>query len=418
MEKISQTDFNIISHLINYFPISKNFGLAKHIRNRLLSKIILEKCFKQTAYIVAPKNNTLVITSVPDNKSVGEKLIPKINFENHMKKGIKNYCFYFLDKKLHCFQFDPFKVSEFQFEEEIDTINFIPLGHNSFYAIVNRNTMYRYDNLVEMSKFELPKDVVFEPAVLDGLLYHDLFSDNLVAMNLKTLFIYECPLKQTTYTTIISKELVIIDCSQEDETLPDDSVLPVITDGKDEEDNRYMKRNALFKMKLIDGDKGKISIEFVKYLPHTLQFEVLDTINGYYWAFESVKMDESTDPLEIAYFYHKDTLINDFKIPNRKDVTNIEKFDADRVVIQYETRIILLSISSGKVMNDIDLSKELITDFGIVTGSGIFNSVGDYLHLCVLIEKDGLGKWKKYILDQDFKIVQEIKEDWYQTYYG
>ena len=420
MEKISQIqniDFNIFSHIINYFPVSKSFSLAKNIKNKFLSRILYERCFKQSAYIVAPKNNTLVFTTIPDNKIIDNSSIPKINFENHMKWGIKNYCFYFVDKKLHCFQFEPFKVAEFTFEEDIDTIHFIPLSLTSFNAIVNRATMYRYENLVETSKLALPKDVVFEPAVLNGLVYHDLFSDNLVAMNMNTLYLYEFPLQQTTYTTIISKDYVIIDCSQEDETLPNESILP-ITKGKDEEDTRYMKRNALFKMKLIHGDKGKIEIEFLKYLPHTLQFEVLDNINGFYWAFESVKMDETNDPLDYAYFYHKDKEINKFLIPNRKDVTNIEKFDADRVVIQYETRIILLSSSSGKVITDIDLSKDFKTDLGVVTGSGIFSAVGDYLHLQCMIEKDGVEKWKKYILDQDFKIIQEINEDWYQWYYG
>ena len=418
MEKISQTDFNTISHIINYFPISKNFALAKHIKNRLLSKIIFEKCFKQTAYIVAPRNNTLVMTSVPDNKRIGEGIVPNMNFENHMKQGIKNYTFYYAEKKMQCFQFDPFKHVETEYEEDIDTVHYIPLGHTSFYAIVNRETMYRYDNLVEMSKVTIPRDVAFAPAIINGLLYHDLFSDDLVVMDLKTLYVYEIKFQQTTYTTIVSKDYVIIDCSQEDETLPDDSILPV-TVGKDEEDTRYMKRNCLFKQRLVHGDEGKIEIEFVKYLPHTLQLEVLDYINGYYWAYESVKMDESTEQLEYIYFFHKENEINKFLIPDLKDVTVIDKFDNDRVFVQYETRIILLSISSGKVLNDYDLTKEFIHDFGVVHMSALFCSVGDYIHIQVRYEnKEEQGKWGYYILDQDFKIVQEVKEEWYQLYYG
>ena len=134
---------------------------------------------------------------------------------------------------------------------------------------------------------------------------------------------------------------------------------------------------------------------------------------------ESEKMDETVEPIEYAYFYCKEKEINKFLIPNRDKVMNFEKFDSERVVIQYETIIILLSIKTGNVMNYIDLNKDFITDIGVVTGSGIFNSLGEhYIHLCVMVEKDEVNKWKKYILDKEFKIVQEIKEDWYQLFYS
>ena len=419
MEKIDETHFNIISNIMKYLPLKKSLVLANEINNKLLSKILFDNYFQQpTAYISAPKNDTLEITSIPFNRSYNEGIIPKINFDNHFKKGIRNYCFCFDDKTLNCIQFEPFKYAEFTYGVEIETLEFVPLGSWSFYAIVNKSTMYKYMDLEQISIHPLHLTVEFLPVVIDEHLYNDLYSDHLLVINLKTLMTYELSLKQSAYITIISSQYVIINCSKQGETLPDSSILPETT-GSNDDEIRYKKRNALFKMKLSSSDKfGRITIQFVKYLPHTLLFDTLDYENGYYWAHETEKLDENTELHEYAYFYHNEHEINKYQIPNREKVMVCEKYDAERALIQYEHIFLLFSIRTGNLVKIIDLAKDYADVLGRITKSLLFFSIGEhYHHLSVMIEKEDGEKRKKYILDKDFKVIQEIKEHWYQIYY-
>ena len=220
MEKNNQADFNTLSLVIKYLPIKKYFELAIRIKNRYLSKILLDMYYQHSAtYIVSIKDSILFLFSVPYYKKIGEIKLPNYDkFYFHTKNMIRNYCFFYLDKKIFCLQFEPFNFTElFDFKKDIDDIYFISLGKNSFNAIVKGDTLYKYDHLKVIAKITLTKKFILEPSFVDDFLFQDIISNELLIMNMKTLYIYNYSFQMITNIKIISKEYIIIDYSQNEQ---------------------------------------------------------------------------------------------------------------------------------------------------------------------------------------------------------
>ena len=100
-------DAYIISKVISYFPLSYIYNLGKEIKNKDLTKNLLEKCYRKTSYVVYPLEKGLKILSIPTKKEKSD--FPEMNYDEMTGKSIPNYMFFYSskDKVIHAFTLLP-----------------------------------------------------------------------------------------------------------------------------------------------------------------------------------------------------------------------------------------------------------------------------------------------------------------------
>lgn len=389
-------DTFIISKISNYFPVSKNYQLAKEIKNKSAAKVLFEKCHKHTGYVAYTSTQGLRVVSIPTLKSSTD--YPKLNYDEMCSKGINNAMFFFKnkDKTIHSFQFMPYLYTKLTVEEEIEEATFYEIDERSFWLVVNHTHIYKFVKFKRTKKIALASGYFFEENLIDNMLCSDFFGEEIVIQDLDNSEAYKLKFKNNTYFDIISKDMIIIDFSFHESIL--DDVLPQIEIKLEE------KKNALFKYHLVKGTPNKITLEFVSFLPQEIKLQKICSKLGYYYSRNDEKKQIS--------IYKLDKEISTIKIPDLDEAIAVMQLDEERLLIEYATDILLIDIVSGKISAKINM-KERIKK---LLNCGVIERVGDYYNIVVLTDGDDETAWKQYVLDQNFSPIYEIEEDKYFMY--
>lgn len=386
-------DNYIIHKIANYLPNSKVYSFSKNINNRILCRYFFEKVHIHSLYVVYP-NKSLEIVVIPKNKNLEYEVNYNKNFEGYNNKSIKNNMFFYmqLEKEIYAFQFIPPKTKILKLDENIDELYFYSKNDTVFWLIVNHTHVYKFNNYIQEAKVSLSEGFFFEELFIDEIVYSDFFGEQFVVHDLNKNKSFNLEFSQSAYYNVLSKEYVLVDFSQT-EKLIDPSPLPS-TDSKPVE-----KRNSLFKFYLVDSyDKGRISLEFVSFLPYSLNFEGFNEYCCYYWA-------KDYDNKFISLWF-KEKELGKIYISNMEDTLVIDKLDGFRIYIEYKIEIHLVDFARCCIINKIDLT----TRIPQLKTLGHFESIGDYYKIIVLLNQKEIGAYRHYILDQDLFPIYELKD--------
>ena len=313
-------------------------------------------------------------------------------------KGINNIMFFYKnkDKTIHSFQFKPYLYTKLTVEEDIEEASFLEIDERSFWLVVNHTHIYKFVKFKRTKKIVLASGFFFDEILLDNLLCSDFFGEEIVIQDLDNSEAYKLKLKNNTYFDIISKDMIIIDFSFNENIL--DDVLPQ-TEIKLEE-----KKNALFKYHLVKGTPNKITLEFVSFLPHELKVQKICSKQGLFYSRNDEKKQIS--------IYKLDREIATIKIPDLDDAIAVMQLDEERLLVEYATDFLLIDILSGKASTKINMKDRI----KLLVNCGVIERVGDYYNIVVLTDREDGAAWKQYVLDQNFSPIYEIEEDKYFMY--
>lgn len=393
-------DIFIISKISDYFSVSKCYDLAMEIKNKAVSKILLEKqekYYKRTAYVCYPDTNGIRSISVPN--MIEKTDYPELNYKEMTSKGIKNYMFFYnlKQKHIHAFRFFHFEYIVLDVDEELDETVFYEIDEISFWLNVNHTHMYQFEGNKRTKKINLTQGFFFEEVLIHNKLHSDFFGDEIVIQDLLTEEAYKLRLLNNTYYDIVAKDLIIIDFSFNENVL--NRVLPN-NDLKLED-----KKNALFKFYLVKGNPNYITLEFVKWLPKEYsKIERICAKNGYFF----LKNDSNK---ELSIFKREKEIVR-HEVPQNEKIVSIQYFDSEKLLIEYNTEIIFVYIATGKMGKRIDMKQKIDR----LKYLGTFEKVGDYYNINVLLDKEDLGCWAKYVLDQNFLPIYTITEEFFLMY--
>ena len=389
-------DTFIVSKIADYFSTSRNLRLSKELKNKTISKVLMEKCYKSTGYVIYPSEKGMKVVRVPSK--IEKSDFPELNYDDMISKGIKNYMFYYTmkSKSLHAFQLLPHRYIEIKVEEDLEETCFFEVTENSFWLVVNHVSAYFFQDLKQTKKVRLEEGFFFDEVLLDDKLHSDFFGKELIVKDLVTEDVYRLPFLGETYYDIISKDMILIDFSFADKVLED--VLP--KDDLPKED----RRNCLFKFHLVKGSPNKINLEFIKYLDKEIKPQRFCPKNGFFWS----RNDED----DKIFLFCKDKLIKEITIEKMDDAIAIEQLDDEKILIEYEDSITTLDFATGTLDPKIDMKKNIDR----LKFLGHLEKAGDYYHVIVIVDDDEIGEWKQFVLDQSFHTIYEIVDDKYYFY--
>jgi hypothetical protein len=389
-------DTFIISKISDYYSTSRNYLLAKELKNKTVSKVLLEKCHKTTGYVCYVDGKTLKTVSVPMKKEKSD--YPELNYEEMTSKGIKNNMFFYNLKGnvIHCFQFLPYKYVQLNIDEAIEETVFYEVDERCFWLVVNHTHIYKFERLKRTSKITLGSGFFFEEVLLDNKLHSDFFGEEMIVQDLDDEEVYRLKFLNNTYYDIIAKDLVVIDFSFNEKVL--EGVLPSNNLTLEE------KKNCLFRFHLVKGSPNKIELEFVSFLPKELKIQRFCAKNGFFWS--------RNDEINTIYLYKRDKELAKIEIPDMDQTISVGELDKERILIEYDSDIAILEVESAKLSNKIDM-KSRIDNLKYL---GTIEKVGDYYHVIVLLDQEEIGAWRQYVLDQNFSPVYEIIDDKYYFY--
>lgn len=384
-------DTFIISKISDYLSASKNFELAKEIKNKTISKVLLEKCYKNSSYVVYINENKIHTISLPVKREKTD--YPELNYKEMTNKGIKNFMFFYQlkSKKIHAFQHLPSKYQEITVDEDIEETNFYEIDEYSFLLNVNHTSLYKFERFKRTKKTPLAQGFFFEETIYDNKIYSQFFGEELIVQDLETLDEYRLKLKSNTYYDFVAKDLLLLDFAFSEEVL--DNALPSNNLSKED------KKNCLFKFHLVKGSPNQITLEFVAFLPRVLRIQRFDFRNGYYWA----RVREE----KYVSLWRRDKELHKIYIDDMDKCIDVDKIDNERFLIEYHQEVALLDYATGKITPKIDMTKKIEK----LKSLGTLKKVGDYYTLILLVEVEALGGWRQYVLDMNFNILYEIERD-------
>ncbi len=389
-------DTFIISKISDYFAVSKNYTLAKEIKNKAVSKVLLEKCHRHTAYVCYTDTKGMRSISVPTLKEKTD--YPEMNYDEMTSKGIKNNMFFYSlkQKQIHAFQFLPYKYTVLDVDEELDETVFYEIDDRSFWLIVNHTHMYKFERNKRTKKINLAPGFFFEEVLIDNKLHSDFFGDEIVIQDLLNEEVYKLKLLNNTYYDIIAKDLPLLDFSFNENVL--NGVLPNNDLKLDE------KKNVLFRFHLVKGSPNSIALEFVSFLPKEFKIQRICAKNGYFYS--------RTDDKKELSIYKREKEIVKHEIPDMDQVISVQQIDDERLLIEYNSEIIIVDIATGKMGQRINM-KQRIDKLKYL---GTIEKVGDYYNIIILKDQEEIGAWAQYVLDQNLSPIYEITEDKYFMY--
>lgn len=389
----------IIVTICSYFPDSKNYLIAKEIKNKYVSTALFDFSYRQNAYLFLLKEN-LRIQKLPSGKVI-DKRLPVINFEKFTNESLKNYLFFYNpnDKDFHAFKLNPFEYRLLKVNETIEEIIFYYISDEVFLALVNHKTVYKFKNLKLIENIPLTDGFFFEEVYIDEMIYSDFFGDFFVVQSLKmemndqnkpTYPFYKLKFEQSTHYTVIGKDMVVIDFAVE-KTLK--NVLPPNNKQKDD------LKNILCKFNLVPVDR--ISLEFVDFLPYELKIESFDIERYLYY---SMHLEE-----KFITLWQKNKQLGRVDLTHEDKVVEIKKLNKNNLVIGYSACILaIVDFMTCNVKNIIDLKLNLQD----IKYHCCLQPIGNYFVADAIGEsEDEVGSWKNYILDTNFEQVYELDDD-------
>ena len=383
-----QVDPYCIAKITSFIPDSKTYSYALNAKNKHISKLLFTNALKKSTYLFYTKD-TPEIYSLPSKKQVTNERIPKINFENFNMKRLENYAFFYNnnEKEIHSFQFNPFNYALLKVDESIEETGFYLTGLNSFFVIVNHKSLYKFSNLSLVNIIPLVDGFFFEEVFIGDYLYSDFYGDELIMQNISEKNSYRLKFANPTHYDIIGRDMIVIDFSGE-------KVLDVLppSDKKKED-----LKNILFRFNKIED--GKISLEFIDYLPAEVKVERFDENND---LFFSRHLEE-----KYLTFWNKNKLLGKLDLTHDEKIVNISKLDDNRMLVEYTRYIVVIDFLKCAVLNIIDM-KQRIPE---IRYNCVLEQFGDYYHQTLLVDQEELGAWRNYILDQNFEKVLEIEGD-------
>lgn len=384
-------DTFIISKISDYLPASKNYELAKFIKNNSVSKILLEKCLNSAAYVIYMNGDRMRTLSVPILKEKND--YPKLNYSEMTVKYIKNVAFFYSTKSrvIHSFQFSPSVYTVLNIDEDIEETGFYEIDDYSFLLNINHTHIYEFRMLHRIRKSNLSSGYFFEETLFDNLFYSEFFGEEIIVQQLKTNETYKLKLNCNTYYDFISKEYILIDFAFADQ--PISNVLPSNNLTKDD------RKNCLFKYHLLTGTPNKISLEFVSFLPKEHKFQKFCFNKGFFWS----RLDEE----KCISLWQNTREIFKIKISDMDKVIDIDQIDNQRLIVEYEQELAIIDFENGKMSSKIDMTKKIKG----LRSLGTIRKVGNYFTLVCLLHVEKLGGWREYVLDQNFNIVYEIEQE-------
>lgn len=389
-------DTFIISKISDYYSTSRNYLLAKELKNKTVSKVLLEKCHKHTGYVCYTDTKSLRTVSVPMKKERTD--YPELNYDEMTSKGITNNMFYYSLKSnvIHAFQFLPSKYVQLNIDEAIEETVFYEIDERSFWLVINHTHIYKFERLKRTKKITLGSGFFFEEVLLDNKLHSDFFGEEIIVQDLDDEEVYRLKLLNNTYYDIIAKDLVVIDFSFNEKIL--DGVLPNNNLSTEE------KKNCLFRFHLVKGSPNKIELEFVSFLPKDLKIQRFCAKNGFFWS----RNDESN----CLYLYRRDKQLAKIEIPDMDKTISIGELDNERILVEYDYELAVIDFETGKMSGKIDMKSRIEK----LKYLGTIEKQGDYYHCIILLDQEEIGAWRQYVLDQNFSPIYEITEDKYYFY--
>lgn len=388
-------DTFIISKIGDYYSATKNFELARQIKNKTISKVLLQKCYRNSTYIVYVIENSLKTISLPIKREKTD--YPELNYKDMINKAIKNLLFFYQMKtqKIHVFQHLPYKHLQISVDENIEEANFCEIDEYTFILNVNHTHLYTFEKFKLVKKIPLAQGFFFEETIFENIMYSQFFGNELIVQDLDTLDEFRLKFKGDTYYDFISKDLVIIDFAFVDDLLP--NALPNNNLEKE------AKKNCLFKFHLIKGSPNSIGLEFVAFLPKELKIHRIDFKNGLYW---SKIRDE-----KIVTIWKKDNEVHQVYLEEYEKATEFEKIDSDNILVKYNQQIDLIDVESGKILK-FDITQKIEN----VKAIGTVKKVGDYFNVTVNTDLDSMCGWKQFVMDMNFNIVYQIDREIFRNY--
>lgn len=387
-------DNYIINKIACYLPNSKVYSFSKYIHNKILCRYFFEKVHLHSVYVVYP-SKSLEIVVIPKNKNLDYDVNYNKNFEGYNNSSIKNNMFFYmqLEKEIYAFQFIPPKTEIIVLDENIDELYFYSKSDTIFWLVVNHTHVYKFNNYVRETKINLSEGFFFEEFLIDEIVYSNFFGEQFVVHNLIKNKSFNIEFSQSAYYSVLSKEYILVDFSQTDKLI-DPNPLPNNTYSKPVE-----KRNSLFKFHFVDNyDKGRISLEFISFLPYPLNFESFNEYCCYFWA-------KDYDSKFIS-LWSKEKELGKIFISNMEDTLAIDKLDGFRIYIEFRIEIHIVDFARCNIINKIDLTSRIPQ----LKTLGHFESIGDYYKIIVLLNQKEIGAYRHYILDQDLFPIYELKE--------
>lgn len=384
-------DTFIISKISDYLPASKNYELAKSVKNSALTKILLEKCLSSAAYVIYINGDRMRTISVPIMKEKTD--YPKLNYADMTVKYIKNAAFFYSVKSrvIHSFQYSPALYTVLNIDEDIEETCFYEIDDYSFLLNINHSHIYEYKRLKRVKKYTLATGFFFEETLFDNYFYSEFFGEEIIVQHLASNETFRLKLNCNTYYDFISREYILIDFAFAEN--PISGVLPNNNLTKEE------RKNCLFKYHLLSGTPNKISLEFVSFLPKDYKFQKFCFNKGFYWA----RVDE-----EKCVSIWQNTKENyKIKISDMDKIIDIDQIDNQRLIVEYEQELAIIDFDSGLMSSKIDMTKKIKG----LRSLGTIRKVGNYFIIVCLLHVEKLGGWREYVLDQNFNIVYEIEQE-------
>ncbi len=388
-------DTFIISKISNYFSTLKNFQLSKSIKNKAISKIFIEKCVKETCFVVEASKQGLKFTKIPSLKQTEE--FTNIDFSDVDSVGFKNHLFLYKEKekKIHAFQISPLKYNVINIQEEISgEISLYEINSTSAWITVNSKSAYKIVNLnLEATKTFTAGFGEYEHLIIENKLYADYAGEEMIVQDLEMDIEYRLKFKNFTYIDILSKDLVIIDFCYQPDVL--DGVLPVNSM------NDINKKNCLFKFHLIPSSKS-ISLEFVSFLAEDVRPFKISPKEGLWYS--------RTDTFNKIELYSREKRFAVHEQPGFNECFYITNLGEDSIIIQFTKEIILIDVLTGQIGKKIDLRQT----WSNLRYIGPFDLCGQYFNALVVLDEEDEeldGSFRYFVLDMDFKPIIEIKHD-------
>lgn len=389
-------DTFILSKISNYFSTSRNYLLGKGIKNKSTAKVFFEKCHQHTGYVVYTSTQGLRVVSIPTLKTFND--YPNLNYDDMDSYGIKNVMFFIKknDNTIHSFQYVPYVYTKLLVEEKIDEAIFYEIDERSFWVVINHTHIYKFEKFKRTKKIALASGFFFEELLIDNKLHSDFYGEEIVIQDLDTSDAYKLKLNNSTYYDIISNNMIIIDFSFNEDIL--NNALPK-NEMKLED-----KKNALFKYHLVKGSPNKITLEFVSFLPSHLKIQKLCSKQGYFYSRNNEKKDIT--------IYKQDKEIATIQIPDLDSAIAVMQLDEKRIIVEYQTEIMLIDFISGRISGRINMKDRI----KLLNSCGAIERKGNYYNMVVLTDREDQDAWKQYVLDQNFSPIYEIDEDKYFMY--